>query len=473
MYSIPFNTRYCSKDMLQLFSREEKYRLWRELWVALATAQQRAGLPIDNQQIAELRKAAIQDIDFDRVRDYERESRHEVMAHIRALADEAPRAAPIIHLGATSVFVMDNGDLIRMRRALTRIRDCLLLIIDCLVERASQEQHTPCLAYTHLQPAQPTTFGKRMAQWADALLGDCAAIIHLIDELPFRGLKGASGTQASYKELGIDRERMAQLEHEIASAFEFTDVAPLTAQNYDRKIDYTILTTLSMIAQSAHKFGTDIRLLQGLGECEERFAEQQVGSSAMPYKRNPIRSERLCSLAKFLIALPHSAALVSSTQWLEHTLDDSAARRLHIPQAFLAADAILLLYYDIIHGLSLNYSHIEHRLHTEAPFFLCEGLLMRAVIHGADRQKMHEILRRHAMTARNELNSGGERNRLYELLADDAEFPTDILGAESDIDMRAHVGYAAEQVEEWIRDRYRPFRETHTVTDAAMPAPDY
>ena len=438
--------------MQHIFSAEYKYQTWRTLWVALAKVQQKAGLPITTAQITEM-EDAVTDINFDKVAAYEKESRHEVMAHIKAFGECAPSAKPIIHLGATSVFVMDNGELLQIHKATTLIQHRIQAVIHRLMQLAQKYARTPTLAYTHLQPAQPTSIGKRCAQWGASFCRDLQEIHAFQDALRLRGIKGATGTQASFAQMGISWTALQDMETDFAQLFGFKDCYPIVGQCYDRKIDHALLSALANIAISAHKCATDIRLLQGLGEMEEVFEKQQVGSSAMPYKRNPILSERVCSIAKFLMALPQSSAAVASTQWLEHSLDDSAARRIHIAQSFLAADAILILLSHITRTLHIKEERINANIHAQLPFLLSEKILVAHVRAGGDRQEIHERIRIHAMDAV-EKHATDSDYFLRRIEADPAITITreELTRAIND----GLIGYAAEQTERWIADECTP-----------------
>ena len=380
--------------MLAIFSPQRKYRLWRALWIALAEAQRELGVAAVSDAQIDALKAQIDTIDFERARHFERITRHEVMAHLHAFAEQAPIARSILHLGATSAYVMDNGDLIQLRDALRLIIARVALVLRRLRDFCERYKATPTLGYTHFQPAQPTTVGRRAALWAQSLLFDLEHLERLEKGLLLLGAKGATGSQASYRDLGLDYATAARLDKLVAKKMGFPGVYPLSTQTYDRKIDSFAMNTLRGIAESAHKATNDIRLLSGLGELREKMGDRQVGSSAMAYKRNPISSERIASLAKFCIALTGSASLVAATQWLERSLDDSATRRLHIPQTFLAVDGILLLYHSTIEGLAVDERVISERMSAEAPMLAAEAILMLAVSRGGDRQTLHEQLRR-------------------------------------------------------------------------------
>lgn len=447
-YQNPLITRYASKELVRLWSPQSIHSTWRRLWVALAEAERELGLDISAGQVAQLR-AAVDDIDFDQANRYERELRHDVMAHVHAYGDRCPSARGIIHLGATSCFVTDNTDLILFRSSLELIRGRLVAVIDRLAEFAAKFRDLACLAYTHLQPAQPTTVGKRAALWCYDLVLDLEEIEHRLQTLRFRGAKGTTGTQASFLQLFAgDHAKVEALDRLVASKMGFGDVAPITSQTYSRKVDAQILAVLSGIAQSAHKAGTDLRLLQSFKEVEEPFEDKQIGSSAMAYKRNPMRSERMCSLSRFVISLSSSAEQTAAVQWMERTLDDSANRRLTLPQAFLAIDAVLILYGNIAQGLVVHPQVIARRLQAELPFMATESILMAAVAAGGDRQQLHERIRVHSQEAAGQVKELGGENDLIERLRGDPAFARvnlkDVLASAN------YVGRAPEQVDAFL-----------------------
>ena len=385
--------------MSTLWSDQRKFSTWRRLWVTLAEAEQELGLPITDEQIAELR-SQVDNIDFAAAAAYERRLRHDVMAHVHAYGDACPRARPIIHLGATSCYVTDNTDLLLMREALTLVRQRLVTVVERLADFAAQYRELACLAWTHLQPAQPTTVGRRACLWAYDLLLDLAEVEHRIESLAARSTKGTTGTQASFLELFAgDHGKVRALERRVAEKMGFGHTYAVTGQTYSRKVDSQVLDTLSGIAQSAHKAATDLRILAHRKEMEEPFETEQIGSSAMAYKRNPMRCERICSLARYVMSLPSCAAQTAAVQWMERTLDDSANRRIIIPQAFLAIDAILILYQNVASGLVVYPQVIARNLREELPFMATENMLMAAVAAGGDRQELHERIRRHSMAA--------------------------------------------------------------------------
>ncbi len=458
-YENPLIRRYASPEMSRLWGDRTKFRMWRELWVWLAEAEAELGLPITPEQIAELKRNA-DAIDFEAAEAHERRVRHDVMAHIQAYGDQCPSARGIIHLGATSCYVTDNTDLMLMRRALRLIAARLATVIDRLGKFAEAQRDLACLAFTHLQPAQPTTVGKRACLWAADLALDLTEIEHRLSELKARGVKGTTGTQASFLELfGGDHEKVKQLEQAVAKKMEFDSVYPVTGQTYSRKVDAQVLGVLAGISQSAHKAATDIRLLASRQELAEPFEAEQVGSSAMAYKRNPMRSERMCGLARYVMSLESSAVATANSQWLERTLDDSANRRLIIPQAFLTTDAILILYQNIAAGLVVYPQVIARRLAEELPFMATENILMAAVAAGGDRQDLHERIRRHSQAAACAIRESGSANDLLErLVADEAFAKVDFPAV---VDPRKFIGRAPQQVDEFLADVVEPIRKRY------------
>ncbi len=442
--------------MLELWSPAVRHGLWRRLWLALAEAEMELGVQIPEGAIAQMR-GSLDNIDFDAVASYEKRFRHDVMAHIHAFGDAAPAAKPFIHLGATSAYVTDNADLILMRRALgllrTRIRD----VIRSLAEFAEEWRDQPTLGYTHLQPAQPTTVGKRATLWMQDLVLDLQDLEYRVRTLPFRGVKGTTGTQASFLDLfDGDHEKVRRLDHLVTQKMGFAASLPVTGQTYTRKLDAGILAVVAGIAASAAKFGGDIRMLQAFGEMEEPREVEQIGSSAMAYKRNPMRSERISSLARFVISLEGNANQTHAAQFFERTLDDSANRRLVIPESFLAADAILILMENVSSGLEVHKAVIERRLADEIPFMATEQLLVRAVQAGGDRQIAHETIRKHSMEAARAMKAGAPRNDLLDRLASDKSFGVSLADMTGSIDARRFTGRAAAQVDEFLRDVIAP-----------------
>lgn len=453
----PLVERYSSRAMVRNFSDDARYRLWRRLWVALAEAEAELGLGIRPAQIDEMRRHE-GDVDFVRVAEIEGNLRHDVMAHIAAFGEQCPLAKPIIHLGATSCFVTDNADVILMRRGLEIIREELARLLEAFRDFALRHRTLPTLAYTHLQPAQLTTVGKRAAIWAQDFFIDLVEVHARIAGLRFRGAKGTTGTQASFLRLfGGDSRKVEELDRRVGEKMGFADVFRITGQTYTRKQDDAVLHALSGIAQSSHKFSTDARILQSFAEMEEPFESRQVGSSAMPYKRNPMRLERISSLAKYVICEAQNAAWIQATQWMERTLDDSANRRLSIPHCYLAADAILVLALNVVRGLRVHPETIRRRIDEELPFMASEDILMIAVQAGGDRQELHERIRDHAMKVAEARKASGARNDLLERLAEDPLFSAvrgEILEA---ADPSRYVGRSPEQVEAFFREEVDPF----------------
>jgi len=455
-YENPLITRYASSRMSEIWSPQRKFSTWRRLWVALAEAEAELGLPIAPEQIAEL-KAHVDEIDFEAADRHERRLRHDVMAHVHAYGDQCPTARAIIHLGATSCFVGDNTDLLLIRESLELVRDRVAAVIHRLAKFAAENRDLPCLAFTHMQPAQPTTVGKRACLWAYDLALDLAEIEHRLATLKARGPKGTTGTQASFLKLfDGDHQKVRRLERLVAQKIGFERCYAVTGQTYPRKIDSQVLGVLSGIAQSGHKMATDLRLLAHRKEMEEPFETGQVGSSAMAYKRNPMRSERLCSLARFVVSLESSPAATLATQWLERTLDDSANRRLVLPQAFLAIDAVLILALNVTDGLVVYPNVIGKNLEAELPFMATENILMAAVAAGGDRQSLHERIRRHSQAAAAVVKDEGGKNDLLERLAADEAFAAVDLA--STLEPRQFVGRAPEQVDEFIAHVVEPIR---------------
>ncbi len=461
IYDNPLIARYASREMSSLWSAQRIHSTWRRLWVVLAETQRELGLPISEAQIAELR-AAVDDIDFDKAAQYERELRHDVMAHVHAYRDRCPSAGGIIHLGATSCYVTDNTDLILLREGLGLVCRRLAAAIDELAAFAAAHADLPCLGFTHLQPAQPTTVGKRAALWCHDLVMDLEEIEHRVARLKFRGAKGTTGTQASFLALfDGDHAKVEALDRRVAEKMGFVESYPVTGQTYSRKVDAQILAALSGIGQSAHKAATDLRILQSRKELEEPFESKQIGSSAMAYKRNPMRCERICALSRFAISLAANAEATASTQWLERTLDDSANRRLTLPQAFLAIDAVLILYRNVVDGLVVHPKVIERNLREELPFLATEEILLAGVRAGGDRQALHERIRVHSLEAARRVKDMGEANDLLERLKGDAAFAGVDLGAA--LDARRYIGRAPEQVHSFVRDAVEPIRARYAA----------
>lgn len=461
-YENPLISRYASRSMARLWSDQRKFSTWRQLWVWLAQSEQELGLSITDQQLAEL-ESHIETIDFAAAADYERRLRHDVMAHVHAYADDCPTARGIIHWGATSCFVTDNTDLLLLREALQQIRDRLVCVIDTLAGFAAAQRDVACLAYTHLQPAQPTTVGKRACLWLHDLVSDLADVEFRLDHLKARSTKGTTGTQASFLELFEgDHQKVRQLERRVAEKMGFAESYSVTGQTYSRKVDTQILDLLSGIAQSAHKAASDLRLLANRKEMEEPFEKDQIGSSAMAYKRNPMRSERICSLARYAMSLQSSAANTLATQWMERTLDDSANRRLVLPQAFLAVDAILLIYQNVTNGLVVYPRVIDRNLREELPFMATENILMAAVAAGGDRQELHERIRQHSQAASQRVKGEGQANDLLDRLAADEAFSAVDFAAT--LNVQDYVGRAPQQVDDFLTEVIDPIRAKYGPT---------
>ncbi|AEE95866.1 adenylosuccinate lyase [Mahella australiensis] len=461
IYENPLITRYASKEMAQNFSDDKKFRTWRKLWIALAEAEKELGLDISDEQIAEM-KAHQDDINYDVAEAREKEVRHDVMAHVYAYGVQCPTAKPIIHLGATSCYVGDNTDIILMRDGLDIIKRKLVNCINVLSRFALQYKDMPTLGFTHFQPAQPTTVGKRACLWIQDLLMDLNQLDFIMDNLVLRGAKGTTGTQASFLTLfDGDHEKVKMLDRLIAKKMGFKGVFAVTGQTYPRKLDSNVINVLSGIAQSAYKFSNDIRLLQHLKEIEEPFEEKQIGSSAMAYKRNPMRSERIGSLARHVLTMAMDPAITASTQWLERTLDDSANRRIVIPQSFLAVDAILLLYINVADGLVVYPAMIERHLREELPFMATEYILMEAVKRGGDRQELHERIRRYSVEAGRHVKVEGKANDLVNMIASDPTFSLSRQEIDAIMDAKNFVGRAPQQVEEFIGENVQSVLEEY------------
>ena len=449
-YESPLASRYASPYMLQLFSPDARSRTWRRLWVSLARAQMQLGLPITGAQVAEM-EAHVDDIDYDCIRARERDVRHDVMAHVHAFGQAAPSAAGIIHLGATSCYVTDNADLILYREGLRYLRGELMQVIAHLADFAARYRALPTLGYTHYQPAQLVTVGKRATLWMQDFLTDVEEIDYALSQIKFLGCRGTTGTEASFVELfGGDRGKVEEMNRLIAADFGFTACFAVCGQTYPRKVDSRILNALSSIAQSCPRMAGDIRLLQHDRQMEEPFERQQIGSSAMPYKRNPMRCERICSLARYLMANALNAPLTASAQWLERTLDDSANRRIAMPEGFLCADALLRLCRNVTAGLRVNEKIIARALREYLPFIATENLLMEAVKRGGDRQALHEIIRRCAMEATARMKEGGDCDLLARLAAEPA-FGLSGADMEALLIPEKYIGRCPEQVDAFLR----------------------
>ncbi|MBE5921327.1 MAG: adenylosuccinate lyase [Lachnospiraceae bacterium] len=455
-YQSPLSERYASKEMQYIFSPDKKFKTWRKLWVALAESEMELGLQITKEQVDEL-KAHMDDINYEVAKEREKLVRHDVMSHVYAYGTQCPNAKGIIHLGATSCYVGDNTDLIIMTEALKLVRKKLVNVLNELSKFAEQYKALPTLAFTHFQPAQPTTVGKRATLWMMELKLDLDDLDYLIDSMRLLGSKGTTGTQASFLELfNGDHEKIKKLDHMIAEKMGFAGVYPVSGQTYSRKVDTRVLNVLAGIAASAHKFSNDIRLLQHLKEIEEPFEKNQIGSSAMAYKRNPMRSERIASLANYVMADVMNPAIVSATQWFERTLDDSANKRLSIPEGFLAVDGILDLYLNVVDGLVVYDKVITKHLMAELPFMATENIMMDAVKRGGDRQVLHEKIRELSMIAGANVKREGLENNLLELIAADPDFGVTLEELKANLDPSKYVGRSKEQVEEFNRDVIAP-----------------
>ncbi|NLY43816.1 MAG: adenylosuccinate lyase [Clostridiaceae bacterium] len=455
-YESPLNSRYASKEMQYLFSPDMKFKTWRRLWIALAEAEKELGLEITDEQIEELKRFK-DDINYDVAAKREAEVRHDVMAHVYAYGEQCPKAKPIIHLGATSCYVGDNTDIIIMTEALKLVKKKIINVIALLADFAMKYKSLPTLAFTHFQPAQLTTVGKRACLWIQDLLMDLEDIDHQLSKTKLLGSKGTTGTQASFLELfNGDHEKVKALDLLIAKKMGYDKVFPVSGQTYPRKLDSQILNILSGVAQSAYKFSNDIRLLQHLKEVEEPFEKKQIGSSAMAYKRNPMRSERISSLARYVIVDALNAAITSSTQWFERTLDDSANKRISIPEAFLCVDAILNLYINVVDGLVVYPKMIEQHIRQELPFMATENIMMNAVKKGGDRQELHERIRIHSMEAARKVKMEGKENDLMERIAQDEMFQLSMDEIKDILDPKLYIGRSAEQTEEFIAEWIEP-----------------
>ena len=461
IWSSPLSARYASRPMQELFSDDKKFRTWRRLWIALAEAEQELGLDITDVQIAQLREHA-EDINYDVAKAREAKVRHDVMSHVYAYGQQCPDARGIIHLGATSCYVGDNTDLIVMHEALALLQKKIVAILAQLREFALKYKDMPTLAFTHFQPAQPTTVGKRAALWAQDLLMDYEEIQYLLDNKKLLGQKGTTGTQASFMELfDGDEAKASQIDALIASKMGYDSVFPVSGQTYTRKYDTRVLHALSGIAQSAHKFSNDIRLLQHMKEIEEPFEKNQIGSSAMAYKRNPMRSERIAALANFVMSDAMNPAMTASTQWFERTLDDSANRRMAVAEGFLATDGILDLYLNITDGLKVYPKVIEADLLRELPFMATENIMMDAVKAGGDRQELHEAIREHSMEAARQVKEFGRPNDLVDRIADDPRFGLTREQILESMEPSRFVGRAPEQTERFFREFVDPILDAN------------
>lgn len=456
VYENPLCTRYASDEMKRIFSSDNKFSTWRKLWIALAESEKELGLDITDEQINEM-KAHIYDIDYERAGEYESKFRHDVMAHVHTYGDVCPKAKPIIHLGATSCYVGDNTDIILMREALLRTKKLLVSAIAALGDFAEKNKDIATLAFTHFQAAQPTTVGKRACLWAQDLVMDLEHLDFVLDSLRLLGCKGTTGTGASFLELfDGDREKVARLEELIALKMGFSQCVKVSGQTYSRKVDYYVLSVLSSIAQSASKFAMDIRLLSHMKEFDEPFESGQIGSSAMAYKRNPMRSERICSLARYVITDAMNPAITAASQWLERTLDDSANKRISVPEAFLAVDGMLTLYINVVKGGTIYPYVIKKHLDEELPFMATENIIMYCTKKGGDRQELHEAIRQISVAVAKKIKLEGGENDLLKRILSDSRFK--LTGEELDeiLDVKNFIGLAPEQTESFVADVIKP-----------------
>jgi len=459
IYTSPLVERNASREMAELFGAQKKFSTWRRLWLELAKAQKKLGLNIKQSQINQMARH-LDDINFEKAARYEKQFRHDVMAHIHTFADAAPKAAPIIHLGATSCFVTDNADLIIMREALQLVAGKLARVIDLLGKFAKEHRALATLGFTHFQPAQLTTVGKRATLWCYEFVMDLQEIEHRLETLPFRGVKGTTGTQASFLALfDGSHTKVKQLDKVVAAAFGFKKTCAVTGQTYQRKIDTLIINTLSCVAQSAHKLCNDLRLLANLKEIEEPFEKSQVGSSAMPYKRNPMRCERVTALSRFVLSLATSPPMTASEQWFERTLDDSANRRIVLPEAFLAVDGILQILINVLDGLVVYPNVIAAHVAAELPFMATEDILMAAVKAGGNRQELHEKIKLHSLAAAAQVKNFGKSNDLIGRLRADIAFAK--INFEKVLNPKDYIGRAPQQVDEFIKNIVTPIRKKY------------
>lgn len=467
-YDNPLITRYASSTMSELFSPQRKFSTWRRLWVALAETEMELGLPITQEQVDELR-SQVDNIDFDAAAEYEKKFRHDVMAHNHAFGDVCPNAKGIIHWGATSCYVTDNTDCILAREAMQLVRARLVDVLRVLGKFALENKDLACLGFTHLQPAQPTTIGKRATLWMYDLTMDLEDLEHRLTTIKTRGAKGTTGTQASFLDIFEgDHEKVRELDRRVCKKMGFDEPYAVTGQTSPRKLDSQVLAVLSGLAQTCHKIATDIRILAHRKEMEEPFEKSQIGSSAMPYKRNPMRSERICSLARFVMSLESSPGMTLATQWFERTLDDSANRRLVIPQAFMAIDAILIILRNVCDGLVVYPKVIEKNLREELPFMASENIMMEAVKQGGDRQELHELIRQHAQAAGAVVKQEGRPNDLLERLKNDPAFANVDFGEVTN--PSKYVGRAPEQVVEFMTEVMQPIYDKYEGVTAEVEA---
>lgn len=468
VYESPFNARYASSEMQQIFSPDMKFKTWRRLWIALAEAEKELGLNITEAQIEQL-KSMKDDINYEAAEQYEKQFRHDVMSHVHAYGEQCPDAKAIIHLGATSCYVGDNTDIIVMTEALKLIKSKMLILIKKLSDFALEYKDMPTLGFTHYQPAQLVTVGKRATLWIQELLMDLEDLDHTIENMKLLGSKGTTGTQASFLSLfDGDHEKVKKLEQLIAEKVGFKKVFAVSGQTYPRKLDSRVLNVLSGIAQSAYKFSNDMRLLQSMKEMEEPFEEKQIGSSAMAYKRNPMRCERISSLARYVIVDALNPAITASTQWFERTLDDSANKRIAVPEAFLAVDAILNIYINVASGLVVYPKVILKHVMDELPFMATENIMMEAVKNGGDRQELHEQIRKHSMDAGKRVKVDGESNDLIERIAADPLFGMSLETIKSVLEPKNYIGRSPEQVVEFIEGEVKPVLEGAEISDVEV-----
>lgn len=462
-YESPLSARYASPEMLYLFSSDKKFTTWHRLWIALARGEMELGLPVTKEQVQEM-EAHANEVDYEAAKRWERKLRHDVMAHIHAYGEQCPKAMPIIHLGATSCYVGDNTDIILMREALELIRDKLVKVLAYLAEFSDKYKTLPTLGFTHFQPAQLVTVGKRATLWMNDLLMDLEEIEFRISHMALLGSKGTTGTQASFLELfNGDHRKVRVLEEKIAAELGFDRIVPVSGQTYSRKVDAAVLATLSGIAQSASKFATDLRLLCHLKEVEEPFEKSQIGSSAMPYKRNPMRCERICGLARYVMTDAANPAITAATQWFERTLDDSANKRLSVPEAFLAVDAILNIYANVASGLVVHEKVIAKHVQEELPFMATENIMMDAVKRGGDRQAIHERIRQLSLEAGYTVKELGLPNDLIDRIAADPMFGLTREELAAHLDSKAYIGRCPEQVDEFISACVQPVLDRYSA----------
>ena len=458
-YSHPLSERYASREMQRIFSPKKRFGTWRRLWLALAESEAELGIDISDTALEQMR-AVLDSVDLARAADYERRFRHDVMAHVHLFGDDAPEAKGIIHLGATSAFIGDNTDLILHREALSLVRKRVVRCVAALADFAREHASVPTLGYTHFQPAQPLTVGKRATLWIQDLLLDVEELDHRIDTLRFRGVRGATGTQASFLDLFEGaHDKVDALDRAVGERMSFVSTYPVTGQTYPRKVDFAVQASLAGVGASLSKLGNDWRILAHLREVEEPFESEQIGSSAMPYKRNPMRAERMCALARHVIVLAQDPAFTAATQWLERTLDDSANRRLSVPDAFLALDGCLVLAENVATGLIVNREVVRRNLAGHLPFMATETILMQATLRGGDRQELHERIRKHSMATAERMKEGGSELDLLERIAGDAAFGLDEEELQALVDPLRFVGRAPEQVARFLDTAVAPVLE--------------